>query len=106
MLALYYLAAAYVLWVLFLAVMSLASVWHELPKFTKGLALPAVVVALVLDVAFNVCASVIFLDLPREWTFSQRLGRYKKQGNWRAKVARWVCSRLLDPFDVSGLHCR
>lgn len=95
---------AYVLWVLFLAVMALHNVWDDLPPFTKLLAFPAAFLAVVLDIGFNLAASVVFLDRPREVTFSQRMGRYKREGGRRAVVARWICSNLLDPFQVGG-HC-
>lgn len=106
------LAVAYLLWVLFLAVMALQHAWSRLPSLVRALAVPAVVVAIALDVAFNLLASIPFADLPREWTLSQRMGRYKLSYTngrlgavWRAKVAQWVCANLLDPFEIGG-HCR
>lgn len=98
-------AYCYVLWVLFLCVMALANAWKTLPIFTKVLALPAVIVAIILDVGLNLAALLIFLDLPREATFSQRMGRYKKDLSWRTPIARWICSNLLDPFERGG-HCK
>ena len=98
-------AAAYLLWLLFLAVMALQHAWPSLPVLVRALAVPAVVVAIVLDVAFNLAASIPFADLPREWTLSQRMGRYKAGSGWRCRIARWVCANLLDPFDIGG-HCR
>lgn len=98
------LAWAYVLWVLFLAVMTLKHAWPMLTPFTRAAAIPAVVLAILLDIAFNVVASVIFFDPPAEWTFSQRMGRYKQGAGWRKSAAAWVCSTLLDPFDIGG-HC-
>ena len=100
-----YPVVAYVLWVMFLAVMALANAWRDLTMFVKVLALPAVVVAILLDIAFNLAATVIFFDLPREATFSQRMSRYKQGSGWRCRVACWVCGNLLDPFQVGG-HCR
>ena len=96
---------AYLLWCAFLAVMALANVWRDLPIVTRVLAVPAVLFAVCLDVAFNLAATVIFIDLPREATFSQRMGRYKRESGLRSKIARWVCANLLDPFQVGG-HCR
>ena len=98
-------AIAYVLWVLFLCVMALKHAWPLLTPFTRAAAIPAVLVAILLDIAFNGLATVLFLDWPAEWTFSQRMGRYKGETGWRAAVARWVCSTLLDPFEIGG-HCR
>ena len=103
--ALIYLAATYTLWVLFLSVMALKHAWPLLTLFTRAAAIPAVIVAILLDIAFNWLATLLFLDWPAEWTFSQRMGRYKAETGWRAAVARWVCSSLLDPFEIGG-HCR
>lgn len=94
----------YVMWVLFLAVMSLYAAWKTLPTVTKALAIPAVLLAVVMDVGLNIIATVPFLDPPREWTFSQRMGRYKRIKSWRTPIACWFCSNLLDPFQVGG-HC-
>jgi hypothetical protein len=94
----------YVMWVLFLAVMSLYAAWKTLPLVTKILAVPAVLIAVLMDVGLNIIATVPFLDLPQEWTFSQRMGRYKRNKSWRTPIACWFCSNLLDPFQVGG-HC-
>lgn len=103
--AMIFAGSAYVLWVMFLAVMALQHAWPRLPALVRALAVPAVVVAIILDIAFNVLATVPFADPPREWTFSQRMGRYKSGTGWRAAIAHWVCANLLDPFDIGG-HCR
>ncbi len=95
---------AYVLWVLFLAVMSLYAAWRTLPTFTKALSLPAVVIAVIMDVGLNIVATIPFLDLPHELTFSQRMGRYIRNPSWRTPIAKWICGNLLDPFQVGG-HC-
>jgi len=100
-----WLCSAYVLWVMFLAVMALRWTWRELPGITRALAVPAVIIAELLDVGFNLAATIPFLDWPREATFSQRMGRYKRESGLRSKIARWVCANLLDPFEVGG-HCR
>lgn len=97
---------AYALWLLFLAVMALQWKWRELSLPVRTLAAPAVLVALLLDVLFNVTiGTVLFLDLPRQWTFSQRIGSYKRRIDWRAPLAHWICANLLDPFEAGG-HCK
>ncbi|HEX8988709.1 MAG TPA: hypothetical protein VF816_12190 [Rhodocyclaceae bacterium] len=100
-----FLLYSYVVWVLFLAVMALYAAWPRLPKVTRVLAVPAVAVAVILDVGLNIVATIPFLDLPHEWTFSQRMGRYKHEQSWRTPIACWICANLLDPFQVGG-HCR
>ena len=97
---------AYGLWLLFLAVMALNWRWHALPTTVRAIALPAVLVSVALDILFNATlGTVLFLELPRQWTFSQRVGSYKKRIDWRAPLACWICANLLDPFD-SGNHCK
>lgn len=100
----------YSLWIAFLAVMALRWAWERLPLATKVLAAPLVAVAIVADVAFNLAVSVPLAELPREATFSQRMGRYLswapiRPNHWRVRLARWVCANLLDPFEIGG-HCR
>lgn len=96
---------SYVLWVLFLAVMALYAVWRTLPIVTKVLAVPAVAVAVVMDIGLNLIATIPFIDLPHELTFSQRMGRYLNNPSWRTPIAKWICANLLDPFQTGG-HCR
>lgn len=99
---------AYILWLLFLAVMALKAKWAVLPTGVRILAAPAVLVALLMDVIFNrTIACLLFLRLPSkgEWTFSQRVGNYKRRIDWRAPLADWICSNLLDPFEAGG-HCK
>ena len=98
---------AYGLWLLFLAVMALRWRWRALPMTVRILAAPAVLVSVLLDFLFNVTlGTLLFLDLPRQWTFSQRVGSYKRRFDWRAPLAAWICSNLLDPFEVDGAHCK
>ena len=59
-----------------------------------------------------VVATIIFIDLPREWQFTKRCRRYIKgetgwfeiTRKWRKKAATWICRVFLDPFD-EGSHC-
>ena len=97
--------AAYLLWLAFLVVMALKARWSTLPIVTRVLASPAVLFVVAFDIGFNLAATVLFIDLPREATFSQRMSRYKRGDGLRSTVARWVCANLLDPFEVGG-HCR
>lgn len=101
---------AYVLWVLFVAVMAFKAAWPRLHPLMKALALPVAVVAVLLDIVFNALMSLPLLELPQEWTFSQRMSRYLawsavRPRAWKVRLARWVCHNVLDPFEVGG-HCR
>ena len=106
--ALIALGYAYLLWLLFLVVMALMHAHQRgvLPPLALVLAVPAIILAVLLDIGLNLVATIPFADRPQEITFSQRMGRYKQAGTgWRAAVARWICANLLDPFDIGG-HCR
>lgn len=101
--------ALYALWTLFLAAMSLRAARERgrLSRTALAFALPIAATAILLDVLVNATlATLVFVDLPREWTLSQRLSRYLPQDGWRARVALWLGDRLLDPFDPSGSHLR
>jgi hypothetical protein len=55
-----------------------------------------------------VVASAIFFEQPQELLLTARLKRYHGPayaGSWRARLAAWICTHLLDPFDPSGKHC-
>ncbi len=69
---------------------------------------PVLIVGAVLDFLINfVICSVIFLEVPREFLVTQRLTRHiKKSNNYKQKIAKWICSNLLDSFDVTGNHCK
>lgn len=80
---------------------------NRMGPLMKYMALPALFVGLVLDVAVNVViCTLVFLELPQEWLVTMRLSRLKKRNTWRGKLAGWLCKHLLDPLDPTGCHCR
>jgi hypothetical protein len=115
-------AAAYVLWIFFLAAMNLMQARDEgsLPTWAHRLGLPIVFVGLVIDVFVQLTlACVVFLELPRELTVSGRVKRWVEGPKfigypsgpptngirwWRYSVALWMRENLLKPFDRSGGH--
>jgi hypothetical protein len=96
----------WVTWLLYVAVMHLRSRYDDMPRASRVLAYPVLVVGVLCDVALNVAVgTLLFLDMPREFLLTARLKRYQSApGTWRAKAARWVCKNLLNPFDDGG-HC-
>ncbi len=97
----------YAFYLLFVVTMAAKSVWKTLPLTAKILLAPAALLAVFMDVFFNVfIATFIFMDLPEEYMFTKRLSRYKAEGaGWRTRVANWLCFNLLDQFELGG-HCR
>lgn len=97
----------YAFYLLFVVTMAAKAVWKTLPIAAKCLLAPAAVLAVLMDVIFNTfIATFIFMDLPEEYMFTQRLSRYKNgDSGWRTSVAKWLCFNLLDVFELGG-HCR
>jgi hypothetical protein len=98
----------YALWLFYLAVVNLwgARRAKKLSKFALILGSPLLLIGGVLDVLCNlVVCTVLFLETPKEYTVTKRLGRLSGYASWRGVIARFICGHLLDPFDPSGCHC-
>ena len=59
------------------------------------------------DMGFNWWTGTrIFKDLPREFTFTARLKRYRKgPDREKAGIAEFLCDTVLDAADPDGDHC-
>lgn len=101
-------AAFWVLWVLFLAVMNLneAKIAGTLSRAVLAPAYLTLWIGLLVDFIVQVTfASVLWLELPREATVSARVARLIKSGHgYRHDLAVWFRDNLLKPFDRSGGH--
>lgn len=110
MIALYAAASLYALWIMYLAVMSLARARDAgtLSTAAKVLGYPLLAVGVVCNVLINwVILSVLFLEPPRETMFTHRVSRHCLHGTgWRKRLACFICHDLLDAFDPAGTHCR
>ncbi len=101
--------ALWALWGLYVLLMGLyrAHITKRLSKPAKVLALPFLIVGYVLDVFVNVfIATFLFWELPRSFLLTARLESHLKSEGRRGKLARWICTKLLDVFDPSDTHCR
>lgn len=101
--------AFYILWIAYLAIMNLKKARDEntLTKFTYYFSFPLLFMGYLLDIIINfLVGTVVFVDLPREFTLSSRLSRYvdDQPKSWRADVAKVLAKNLLDPFDPDGKH--
>lgn len=98
----------WLLWVLFLAVMSLdqARADGKLHGFALYAGYTVLVVGLVVDLLVQITvATVLWLEWPRELTVSGRVARLCSIGTgWRQRLAMWFRATLLSPFDRSGGH--
>lgn len=96
----------FVTWIAYLAVMALKANEAELTPTAKVFAYTFLVFGYLLDAAWNMVASVYFLELPREFLFTARCNRHITQGSgWRQAQAKWWCHNFLDPFDLNDRHC-
>jgi hypothetical protein len=108
----FYLGLMYATWLLFVAIMGFraAKLAGKLSKPVFVLALPALAAGVLLDFMLQVVSTPIWLDPPRELLLTLRLDRYLTLTNptgldaYRQRVAKWVCSNMLDVFE-SGGHC-
>ena len=95
-------------YVFYLACMSLVR-GHKtgtLSLISKILGYPIILVGLVIDVFMNVFVfSWLFFEFPKECLVTQRLKRHIGQQTMRAKIACFICDKILSPFDPSGNHC-
>lgn len=102
------LAVVYLLWVHYVAAMRLMQVRDAglLTRSMKLIGYPAVAFGLLLDLVVNtVVATVLFLELPREFTVSARLARHSDDvGGWRKALAVAIRTALLDNIDPRGEH--
>lgn len=75
----------------------------ELSRFWKINLAPIGLLGLVLDVAFNfIVGTVLYLETPREFTFTSRCKRHKVKGGRRGDMARWWCKQL---EQIEPGHC-
>lgn len=102
------LIAVYLLWVHYVAAMRLMQVRdaNQLTWAMKCIGYPAVAFGLFLDLIVNTfIATVIFFELPKEFTVSARLTRHSENGEgWRKKLALAIRVALLDNIDPKGIH--
>ncbi len=93
-------------WMAYIAIMSLKA---KLPQLNRVSRFNAYVMLFTigypLDVLFNIVASaVLLMNVPRAPLFTGTLKYWINTDGWRSKVAAWICTHKLDPFDPD--HCK
>lgn len=108
----YVFLAVYVLWVYYLASMSLLRARADgkvKPGTFQAFAVLFVVApGLLLDWLVNVTiCTALFAEIPETWRelVTGRLQRHCGQPTWRGRIASFICRQLLDRFDPTGKHC-
>lgn len=96
-------------WVLYIAIMGLARVRHDLHPVAKFNTY-----CIILPVGYFVDACIlnpffcllVFHRIPRNWLLTGTLKRVKAvDTTWRYDAAAWICAHLLNQFDPKGKHC-
>lgn len=99
--------SVYMLWVFYLAVMSLKRAKDAgiLTRTAAVFGYPVLYIGLLLDMLVNVLVmTLVLLEWPRELLVTSRLQRHNRYDTgWRKNFASWAAP-LLDPFDPSGEH--
>ena len=97
------------LWILYVAMMNIerSSMQNALPWQAKLMVYPTMLVFDIIEFIANVfVCTLIFLDIPRELTVSDRLRRYyinQERSGWRMVIVNFI-KPMLDPFDHKGPH--
>ena len=103
-------ASVWLLWVFYAAIMRLKMVRDagglNGRPWIKAFGYFTLFIGLVLDLFVNVVAgSLVFRELPREWTLSSRLWRLSNSPiGWRQRWALAIRVALLDDLDPAGIH--
>lgn len=119
-----FLAVGYIFWLHYL----IYSAYREaildkrvIPTLARVLVSPLLLVFGLMDIIFNVLIGWIafgeaplagwtfnapsFLDNLETWGLTNRCDRHLDDSGWRGKLARFLCSQFLDPFQTGG-HCK
>ena len=101
------LAALYGLWIGYLALTNADRVRAagQMTPVARVLITPALLVFGALDVLVNVTiGSILYLELPRRWTLSQRAASHYRADTWRGNISRWLGHNVLNAYDRTGDH--
>ena len=94
------------MWTAYLSIMNLKRNIKSISPVAKPFGYLLLFRGLILDVLFNlIIGTISFMELPREWLFTNRCIRHKRGNGWRKSVALWWCRHFMDAFDPSGSHC-
>lgn len=94
-----------ILWLIFINVMTWKKHKEKIPKLIHYPLYVIAAIGYVIDILFNwVYGTIIFLELPRQLTLSERLREALiKDDSWRFKLAYFFCTKLIEPWDWN--HC-
>jgi hypothetical protein len=106
-----FLLALWALWILYIAMMNVkrALMAGDIPWQAKLMVVPTKAVFDVVEFFCNVVVcTIVFFDLPKEVTVSDRLRRYHRNPNcpaWRMLIVNFI-KPMIDTFDPAGTHIK
>jgi len=94
-------------WILYVAIMGLNRVKHDLHPFAKFNAYLALFLfGYPWDLAMNLIVCLCMWRIPKDWLLTGTLKRIiNTEIGLREIVASWICEKLLNQFDPKGRHC-
>jgi hypothetical protein len=102
----------YAFWGLFVLSMGLYKAYlnKQLSPITKAMAIPYVALMAAIDFIANYTIFVVlFMEFPafKDYMVTYRLRTIliKNEPDYRLKIAKFLCEKLLNPFDPRGNHC-
>lgn len=107
MISLWILLDLYVFFIMYVSSMGMIRAHKEgkLNAVLWALCSPFVAVSWIVDVIHNLTLfTLLYLELPRELTVTDRLKRHVTQHTFRGKLSRWIAETILNPFDHTGNH--
>lgn len=108
MIALYIIADLYLFFIVYVASMNMIRAHAEgvLNGYLWALCLPFVAFAIVYDFLHNITLFwLLFWNMPREWLVTDRLKKHIKEDTYQGRLSRFLCKKILSPFDYTKDHC-
>ena len=101
-------SAGIILWVLFIVFAYAKERYQKEKRDNVRIAYEVFfIIFAAIDTVLNLLyGTIVFLDIPREATLTRRLKRILStytSSSWRWRLARFFCTRLIEPWDKN--HC-
>jgi len=94
------------LWILFINIMAWKHNKDMISWWVLPFLYPIVVLGYLVDVYFNIVfGTVVFLELPKQLTLSERMREILKRPDrdYKFKISKFICRYLVEPHDPN--HC-
>ena len=105
---LFLVAWLWLFFLLYIGAMGIMRAYHakQLNVWLYVMCLPFLVIAYLYAVLSNLTiVSIIYVELPKQLTVTERLKKHIDSQTWRGELSRFICKKILSPFDHTGDHC-